>query len=70
MAVTFYLKIADIYKDNREVLTRALLRCAKIYEDKDDLQTALGVYMKIAKDNTEESRFARERIEWIKARIK
>jgi len=70
MAVTVYLKIADIYKDDRELLTRALLRCAKIYEDKEDFQAALGEYMKIPQDNTEESRFARERIDWIKERIK
>jgi len=69
-AIAVYLKLADIYSDNEQLLIRVLLRAAKIYEDKDDFKRALGIYVKIAKDNTEESKFAQERIEWIKANIK
>ncbi|MDD5281569.1 MAG: tetratricopeptide repeat protein [Candidatus Omnitrophica bacterium] len=69
-AIAMYLKLADIYSDNAHLSIRALLRAAKIYEDRDDFKNALGIYKRIAQDKTEESKFAQERIEWIKANIK
>lgn len=65
-AVTLYLKLADNYSDNIPLSTRALLRAARIYEDKDDLKGALGVYERIVQNKTEESKFAQERIDSIK----
>jgi len=65
-AIAMYLKIADVYSDNAQLSTRALLRAARLYEDKEDFKAALGIYGKIAKYKTEESKFAQERIEWIK----
>jgi tetratricopeptide (TPR) repeat protein len=69
-AITLYLKLADICSDNLELSIRALLRAAKIYEDRDDFRDALNVYERIAQNKTEESKFAQERIEWIKANVK
>ena len=69
-AITMYLKLADTYNDDTQLSIRALLRAAKIYEDKDDFRNALGIYERIAQNKTEESKFAQERIEWIKASIK
>jgi len=60
-----YLKIADVYSDNAQLATHALLRSARLYEDKEDFKNALDVYGKIAKYKTEESKFAQERIDWI-----
>jgi len=69
-AATLYLKLADIYSDNTQLSIRALLRAAKIYEDKDDFRGALYIYERIAQNKTEESKFAQERVEWIKANVK
>ncbi|MDD5561857.1 MAG: tetratricopeptide repeat protein [Candidatus Omnitrophica bacterium] len=68
-AIDMYLRIADSPGGDAQLSKRALLRAAKIYEDKDDFKEALGVYGRIGQDKTEESRFAQERIEWIKANI-
>jgi len=70
MAIAMYLKLADIYSDNEQLSIHALLRAAKIYEDRDDFKNALNAYERIAKHKSEESKFAQERIEWIKANVK
>ncbi len=69
-AITVYLKLADIHNDNTQLSIHALLRAAKIYEDKDDFKNALKIYEKIAQSKAEESKFAQERIESIKMNIK
>jgi TolA-binding protein len=69
-AIDAYLKVADIYNDNAQLSVRALLRAAKIYEEKGDFKRALGTYEIIARNKTEESGFAQERIEEIEANIK
>lgn len=69
-ACGFYLKIADTYKDDRKLVNRSLLRCAKIYEDRDDFKTALDIYDRVVQDGSEESGFAGERAGWIRANIK
>ncbi|MDD5116481.1 MAG: tetratricopeptide repeat protein [Candidatus Omnitrophica bacterium] len=69
-AADIYLKIADAPGSDRQLSARALLRCAKIREDKDDFRGALEAYEKVPLDDSEESKFARERVEWIRANIK
>ncbi len=69
-AIAVYIKIADLYGDNVQLSIRALLRAARIYEDKDDFKSALGLYSRILQYKTEESRFAQERVDWIKVNIK
>jgi tetratricopeptide (TPR) repeat protein len=69
-ACGIYLKIADTYKDDRKLVNRSLLRCAKIYEDRDDFRAALEVYSRVVQDGSEESGFAGERAGWIRANIK
>ena len=64
-AIAMYLKIADVNSDNVQLSTRALLRAARLYEDKEDFKSALGIYGKIARYKTEESKFAQERIDCI-----
>lgn len=58
----------DISEDNI-LMVKGLLRCAKIYENQENWQSAIGVYERISSLETEESRFARERIEIIKGKI-
>lgn len=65
-AIAMYLKLAGDYSDNTQLSIRAFLRAARIYEDKDDFKSALGIYERIAQNKVEESKFAQERIEWIK----
>jgi tetratricopeptide (TPR) repeat protein len=64
-----YQKVANLgTRDNLTV--RALLRLAKIYEDKEDFKKAISVYNKIVQADTQESELAKERLDWIKANNK
>jgi tetratricopeptide (TPR) repeat protein len=69
-AIAAYLKLAKDNSDNRQLLIRALLRVARIYEDKDDFKSASGIYERVVQNKCEESKFAQERIDWIKLNIK
>lgn len=64
-----YQNVANL-SDAGELSLRALLRLAKIYEDRDEFKKALAVYNKIIQANTQESGLAKERIDWIKANNK
>ena len=44
------------------MLVKGLLRAAKIYEDKEDIQKAIEMYEKIVSLEVEESKFAQERL--------
>ncbi|MBU1727493.1 MAG: tetratricopeptide repeat protein [Candidatus Omnitrophica bacterium] len=65
-----YLKVTYLYSDNNKLSVKALLRVARIYEDKGDLKEALNIYRRVLEMNTEEAKFAQERIDWIKANTK
>lgn len=64
-AVKQYLLAADLYVDAIDLWTRALLRTAKIYEDRDNFKDALMIYKRIAESSSQEAKFAQERVEWI-----
>ena len=66
-AIQQYLLAADLYSESWQ-LVRALLRTAKLYEDKENFNEALKIYKRIIEQNTAEAGFAQERIDWIKAR--
>ena len=70
VAAEEYQKVARVGSPFDALTLRALLRVAKIYEDKEDFKKALGVYNKIIQADTLESDFARERVDWIKANKK
>jgi tetratricopeptide (TPR) repeat protein len=64
-AVGEYLKIPAQYPDQTSWVTKAYLRVAKIFEDRKDWDGARVTYQKIVQLNTEESKFAQERLDWI-----
>ncbi|RKY30496.1 MAG: hypothetical protein DRP74_06955 [Candidatus Omnitrophota bacterium] len=68
-AVQEYKKAVSSQQQNNPFLVKALLRIAKIYEDQANFQEAVGIYNKIAAMDIEEAKFARERIDLIKAGI-
>jgi TolA-binding protein len=65
MAIEEYLKVTYLYSEDNSLATRALLRVAAIYEDKENYQEALNIYKRIISMDVEEKKYAQERIEWI-----
>jgi len=66
-AIQQYLLVRDLDLSSKDLSVRALLRVAKIYEDKENFKEALKVYQIIIDKKIEESGFAKERAEWIAA---
>jgi len=64
-AVEQYLKIPYLQNQETAWSVRAYLRVARIFEDQEDWNAAKTAYMKVLELDTEESKFARERIDWI-----
>jgi tetratricopeptide (TPR) repeat protein len=69
-ALAEYNRIANLPSAERDVLAKALLRSAKIYEDREDYKKALEAYNKVIEAQSGESDYARERVEWINERIR
>lgn len=69
-AITEYLKVANLYPEDKDLVAKSLLRIATIYEDKENFQEAVNVYKRIASMRIEEAKYAQERIDWISAYIK
>jgi len=67
-ALDEYIKITKSNNQDKAVAVKALLRIAQIYEEKGDLALAAENYKKIITLNVEESKFARERLRWIKTK--
>ncbi|HTZ10938.1 MAG TPA: tetratricopeptide repeat protein [Candidatus Margulisiibacteriota bacterium] len=64
-AIEEYLKIGYLYPDNAKLTVKSLLRIAEIYEGRENFKEAVGIYRKVISLNTEEAKFAQERIDWI-----
>jgi TolA-binding protein len=60
-----YLKIPYLYKDDAAWVIKAYLRVARIFENNQDWTNARITYTKILAFNTEEAKYAQERIDWI-----
>jgi TolA-binding protein len=60
-----YLKIPYLYKNESEWVIKAYLRVARIFENDQNWESASNTYKKILAFNTEESKYAQERIDWI-----
>jgi TolA-binding protein len=69
-AVEEYLKVTSIYSQQEGLAVKSLLRVAAIYEDKEEFKKAVDIYKRITLMNTEEAKYARERIDWINTHIK
>ena len=64
-AVEGYLKIPAQCQDQTAWVTKAYLRVARIFEDRKDWAGARVTYQKIVQLNTDESKFAQERLDSI-----
>ena len=69
-AIQQYLLSANLYTQDSHSSVLALLRAAKLNEEKENFQEALQLYKKIIQKNTQEAKFAQERIDWIKTNVK
>ena len=69
-AIQEYIMAASLYTEDVQLLSRALLRAAKLYEDKEDFKEALKIYKQVIRKGSSEAGFAQERIEWINSRSK
>ncbi len=69
-AVEEYLKVPYLYPEENNLVVKSLLRAAVIYEDKEDFKAAINIYQKLALMGVEESKYAKERADWIKVNIK
>jgi TolA-binding protein len=67
-AIEEYLKITYLYSDNNALVVKSLLRVASIYESKQDLEKASGVYKRVAGMSVEEAKFAREQLKRLEKR--
>jgi TolA-binding protein len=69
-AIEEYLKVTYLYSENNDLAVKSLLRLAAIYEDKEDFKEAANIYKRIKSMNVPESKYAQERIDWIKVNVK
>lgn len=65
-----YLKVPYLYSQNNVFSVKALLRVANIYETKGNLKEAIKIYGRVVELNTEEAKYAKERMDALKAKIK
>ncbi len=69
-AIEEYLKVPYLYPENNDLVVKSFLRAGSIYEDKDDFRGAINIYQKVALMGVEESKYAKERIDWLRAQVK
>jgi len=60
-----YLKISYLYPNESPWVIKSYLRIARIFEDQENWKDAIKIYNKIIELNTDELKFAQERLEWI-----
>ncbi len=64
-SVDEYLKIPYLYPEDVPWVVRAYLRVGRIFEDDEQWEDAKIIYNKIVQFQTDELKFAQERLEWI-----
>lgn len=69
-AVEEYLKVTYLYSENNKLAVKSLLRIAAIYEDRENFKEALNIYKRINSMNAEETKYAQERMDWIRVHVK
>ncbi len=69
-AVEAYLKISYLFPDEKNWVIKSYLRLARIFEDGSQWEQAATIYNKIIVFNTDESKYAKERLDWIAANTK
>ena len=64
-AIESYMKIPYLYGQDRPWVIKAYLRLGKIFEDSAKWEDAKTVYKKIIDFKIDESKYAKERVDWI-----
>ncbi len=64
-AVEAYLRIPYLYSEAKQWCIKAYLRVARIFEDQEQWQEAKGIYEKVSQYQSNEAKYANERIQWI-----
>ena len=67
-AIEEYLKIPYLYPTDSQLVVKAYLSCAQIYEDREDWLNARDIYSKVASMDVEEAKYAKERLDRINSR--
>jgi TolA-binding protein len=68
-ALEAYLKVYYLYPQDKVSSVKALLRVARIYEDKEDWVEFASILEKIASYDVPESKYARERLQSLKTEV-
>ncbi|MCB9771972.1 MAG: tetratricopeptide repeat protein [Candidatus Omnitrophica bacterium] len=69
-AVESYLKISYLYPDEKAWVIKSYLRLARIFEDDSKWEEAATIYKKVIVFNTDEAKYAKERLDWIASNSK
>ncbi|MFH1442140.1 MAG: tetratricopeptide repeat protein [Candidatus Omnitrophota bacterium] len=69
-AIEGYLKVSYLYSENNDLIVKALLRVAAIYEDRDNFKEAVNIYKRVAALNVDEAKYADEKIALLNSRLK
>jgi TolA-binding protein len=69
-AVEAYLKISYLYPDEKDWVIKSYLRLGRIFEDSSQWEQASTIYNKVIVFNTDEAKYAKERLDWIAANTK
>ncbi|MCM8797393.1 MAG: tetratricopeptide repeat protein [Candidatus Omnitrophica bacterium] len=69
-AIEEYLKVSYLFPEDTALSLKAFLRIAAIYEEEGKYKEALLFYKKVGSQNTEEAKYANERVDWINKHIR
>jgi TolA-binding protein len=69
LAIETYMKIPYLYSQERGWVIKAYLRLGRIFEESEKWEDAKTVYTKIIDFKTDESKYAKERVDWINQNI-
>ncbi|NQU19290.1 tetratricopeptide repeat protein [bacterium] len=65
-----YLKIPFLYEQDKFLVVKGLFRVARIYEDRENWKEAIKIYEQILDYDVAEAKYAKEKIELIKKKVK
>ncbi|MCX5707181.1 MAG: tetratricopeptide repeat protein [Candidatus Omnitrophica bacterium] len=69
-ALVAYLKLSSGDPENKGLAVRVLLKIAQIYEDREEFKEAVSIYKRIIVMDIQESKYAKERLDSIKTRVR
>ena len=65
-AMEAYLKVSYLYPDDKTWVVKALLRVARIYENKENWTELKKILVKISTYDVPEAKYAQEKLTWLK----